>query len=118
MFEDFGGAPTPFPAADVYETEADFVIELEVPGYEEKELAVDLTDHALRVTGERTTETETKDKSFLRRERLESSFERCFTLPPDVETDKLVASFGKGVLAIHAPKPKEIPPRKISIETK
>jgi hypothetical protein len=44
---DVGLAPALLPAADVYETAGEFVIELEVPGYEEKELGIEVTDHTV-----------------------------------------------------------------------
>ena len=55
MLEGWGVAPAPLPAADVYETEKELVVELDVPGYEEKELVLEVTDHTLTITGERTT---------------------------------------------------------------
>jgi HSP20 family molecular chaperone IbpA len=43
MFEEIGFAPTLLPAANVYETDEEFVVELEVPGFEEKELGVEVS---------------------------------------------------------------------------
>jgi hypothetical protein len=67
--------PVAVPATDVYETESEYVVELEVPGYEEKELGIELSDHVLTVTGERHEETGEDDKSFRLRERLEDRLE-------------------------------------------
>ena len=45
MLEGIGFVPTLIPAADLYETEKQWVVELEVPGYEEKELTIEISDH-------------------------------------------------------------------------
>ena len=102
MFDEFGFAPTVLPAADVYETKDEFVVELEVPGFEEEELGIEVTDHTLLVKGERR---EAKaEKEFRLRERLEERFERRFYLPAGADTEKVKAKFGKGVLEVHTPK--------------
>ena len=53
MLEDFGVGPEPLPAADVYETEKEVVVELEVPGFDDNELKLEVSDHTLTVKGER-----------------------------------------------------------------
>jgi HSP20 family protein len=93
-----------YPAADIYETADEFVVELEVPGFEEKELAIEVTDHTLSVKGEHEETTEKQEKTFRLHERLEQTFERRFALPETVDAEKLTATFEKGVLELHAPK--------------
>jgi HSP20 family protein len=116
MLEDWGVAPAPIPAADVYETEKELVVELDVPGYEEEELALEVTDHLLTITGERKLEKEEKEKSFYLHERLEKHFERRFTLPTEVDTAKIAATFRTGVLEVHIPKIEQVRARKIEID--
>jgi HSP20 family protein len=115
MLEGFGFTPGILPAADVYETEKELVIELEVPGYAEDDLSLELKDHSLTVKGTRKEVTEEQQKTFRMHERLEREFERTFALPIDVDTEHVTASFDKGVLAMHAPKLGITPPRKIAI---
>lgn len=115
LFDEIGFAPSPLPAADVYETADEFVVELEVPGYEEKELAVEITDHTLAVRGRREKTKEEETKEFALHERLEREFERRFSLPIDADVEHLKATFGKGVLEVHAPKIKKTEPRKLAI---
>ncbi len=115
MFEDVGVAPAAMPAVDIYETPEELVVELEVPGYEEKDLGLEVTDHTLIVRGEVKEVKEEKEKTFLLHERLERTFERRFQLPVDADTGKLAATFKKGVLEIHAPKVGEAKPRPIAI---
>ncbi len=115
MFEDVGFAPILPPAADIYETENEFVMEVEVPGYEEKELGIDIFDHTVRVTGERKEAKDEKEKSFHLRERLEQKFERRFELPVEADTEHVRATFGMGVLEVHAPKLAISKPQKVEI---
>jgi len=115
MLEDFGVAPAQLPAADLYETEKELIVELDVPGFDESELALEVTDHTLIVKGERMEEKEEKDKVFYLHERLEKHFERSFTLPVDADIDRMQAKFGTGVLRVHVPKVEAAKPRKIEI---
>ena len=114
MFGDIGLLPT-IPAADVYETKDEFVLELEVPGYEEKELEIETSDHTVVVKGHRAATMEKEEKVFRLHERLETEFERRFQLPPEADTTHMKAVFTKGVLEVHAPKTPDAKPRKIAI---
>ena len=118
LFEEAGFFPTVGPAADVYETGDEFVVELEVPGFEEKELEVQVADHTLVVTGERKGETEKHEKTMLLRERLEREFERRFTLPATADDEHVTADFAKGVLTLHVPKADESKPHRVAIGKK
>jgi len=115
MFEEIGFAPTLAPAADIYETDEEFVVELEVPGFEEKELGIELSDHQLTVKGERAEVKEQEDKTFRLRERLERAFERRFVLPVEADTERIEAKFHQGVLEVHAPKVEISKPKKVAI---
>jgi HSP20 family protein len=115
FFDDAGIAPAPLPAADVYETEGEYVFELEVPGFDEKELAVEVSDHTLTVTGKRTETKDEKGKTFSVHERLAKEFERRFVLPADADAGRLGAEFKAGVLTVHASKDKASKPRKVTI---
>jgi HSP20 family protein len=114
MLEGFGVAPAPLPAADLYETEKELIVELDVPGYDEKELSLEISDHTLTVTGERVEEKE-EEKAFYLHERPEKYFERSFTLPVDADLDRMTATFDTGVLKVHVPKIEAARPRKIEI---
>jgi HSP20 family protein len=119
MFSEFlPFMPTVTPAADVYETEKEFVVELDVPGFAEKELDVEVTDHTLIIKGERKEEIEKVEKELRLHERLEATFERRFVLPVETDSEHLSAMYGKGVLTVHVPKTAAITPRKVEISKK
>lgn len=116
--DELGLAPAALPAADVYETESEYVFEVEAPGFEESDLSVEVTDHTLVIRGEQAEEKETKDKVFRLHERLATTFERRFELPSETDSGKVAAQFAKGVLTVRAPKPKPAKPRKVTIAKK
>jgi HSP20 family protein len=115
FFEDLGFVPALTPAADVYETDGEVVVELEVPGFDEKQLEIEIRDHTLSVIGEREEETERKEKTLRLRERLEKRFERRFELPTDVDGEHVKAEYAKGVLTVHVPKTAHQKPQKVEI---
>jgi HSP20 family protein len=115
LFEEIGFAPVLAPAADVYETGDEFVVELEVPGYEEKELSIEVSDHTLAIKGARERTKDEMTKEFALHERLEREFERRFVLPAEADTEHLKAVFTKGVLEVHAQKVQTAKPKKVEI---
>ena len=63
FFEDIGFFPVMLPAADVYERNGEFIYELEIPGFDEKDLTIEISDHVLAIKGERKEKTEKPDKA-------------------------------------------------------
>jgi HSP20 family protein len=108
------GIPLP-PAADVYETEHEYVVELEMPGYEEKELTIEVLDHTLTIKGEHEATVDETEKTYRLHERLEQEFERRFELPPTVDMDTVAATFKAGVLELRAQKVEVAMPKKIPV---
>jgi HSP20 family protein len=103
------------PAMDLIEAEDHFLLKADLPGLGEDDVAIEVQDNVLTVSGERKTEHERKEKGFYRLERSFGRFSRSLTLPEGVDADRISASFDKGVLAISIPKPEERKPRRISI---
>lgn len=115
LFEEIGFAPALAPAADVYETDEEFVVELEAPGYDEKQLSIEVSDHTLSIKGVREQTKEEKTKEFALHERFAREFERRFVLPSEADTEHLKAVFAKGVLEVHAQKLQTAKPKKVEI---
>ena len=115
-----GELGTLMPRLDVSETDNELEISAELPGLDEKDIDVSLTKNVLTIMGEKKMEKEEKKKDFYRRERSYGYFKRNIPLPMDVDTDKVDATFKKGVLTIRLPKTgeakKEV--RKIAVKSK
>jgi HSP20 family protein len=93
--------PMSWPNIEVNETDKQVSIIAELPGLEEKDVEVELSDGTLAIRGEKKTETEDKDRLFS--ERYYGRFERRIPVD-DVEQDKVSASFKNGVLTVTLPK--------------
>jgi HSP20 family protein len=117
LFETVGMLPTVAPPTDIYETDKEFVVELEVPGFDEKELAVEVSDHSLIVRGEHKQEAETSEREHLLHERLERRFMRRFELPADSDSEQVSATCEKGLLTLRVPKAMPTAARKVEITT-
>jgi HSP20 family protein len=92
------------PRVDLSETNKEIRVSAELPGMEEKDIDVSLTRDTLTIEGEKKEEKEEKDKDYYRMERSYGSFTRSIPLPVEVDTDKVQATFKKGVLEITLPK--------------
>jgi HSP20 family protein len=104
------------PPVDVYEDESGVELKMEVPGIDEKDIDIRLENNVLTVRGERKLEKEEKQDNFHRVERQYGSFSRCFTLPATLDTEKVSASYDKGVLKIALAKRAEAKPKQIKVE--
>jgi|SRR5919201_1028404 HSP20 family protein len=103
------------PAMDLVEADDHFVLKADLPGLSEDDVAIEVQDGTLTVSGERKAENEKREKGWYRLERSFGRFSRSLTLPEGVDADKIEASFDKGVLEIRIPKPEERKPRRITI---
>ena len=92
------------PAVDVYETEKDLVLTAELPGVQEEDMSLTLLENVVSLKGERKFERDVKQENYFRIERNYGYFCRRFTLPCEVEADKITASFDEGVLKVVIPK--------------
>ncbi len=95
------------PAVDIVEKDNAYEVTAELPGMDEKNIEVKLANGGLTIRGEKQEEKEEKRKDYHLHERHFGSFERYFTLPAGVDTDKIEASFKKGVLSVTLPKKPE-----------
>ncbi|MBK7293207.1 MAG: Hsp20 family protein [Holophagaceae bacterium] len=114
---DYGpGAPTAFmPSFDVKETPDAYQFRADLPGILEAELEISLEGSRLTVAGKRDEESMKEGERIHLSERSHGSFSRTFTLPEDVEGEKVVAELRNGVLTLMVPKRPEVRPRKINV---
>jgi HSP20 family protein len=104
------------PAMDLVETDDHFVLRADLPGLGEDDVAIELEDNVLTVSGERKAEHEDTREGFYRLERASGAFRRSLTLPDGVDAEGISAKFDKGVLEIRIPKPAEHKPRRVAIQ--
>lgn len=103
------------PVVDVVETPDEYLIRAELPGVTKDQVKIDLKNGVLTLTGERKEEKEEKGKRFHRVERSYGSFMRSFTLPSEVDEQKISADHRDGILSIHLPKSPSAKPRAVEI---
>lgn len=92
------------PVLDFSENKDFFIVTMEVPGLDPKDIKISLQDQILMISGERKKEEEEKDERFYRIERSYGAFTRSIRLPMPVEEHRVNAIFKNGVLTISIPK--------------
>lgn len=106
------------PAANIRNLDDKYEIHLALPGYKKESIELSVDDNTLTVEAEEVKESEVTE-GYTRKEFFQSSFERSFSLPQDVDEDKISAKFTDGVLIVsigrhdHDPKVRR---RKIDIK--
>ncbi|KGE01584.1 Hsp20/alpha crystallin family protein [Rhizobium sp. YS-1r] len=106
------------PAVDVVEKDDAFEVSAEIPGIDQKDIKVTLSNGFLTIRGEKQEEKEDKQKEYHVSERRYGSFQRSFQIPDGVDADKVEASFKKGILNIKLPKSAEAKKNERQIEIK
>ena len=110
------GAPAAFmPSFDVKETPDAYQFKVDLPGIVEADLEISLEGTRLTVAGKREDEAIKDGERLHLSERSHGTFSRTFTLPEDVEGEKVVAELRNGVLTLMVPKRPEVRPRKINV---
>lgn len=92
------------PPADVYEDGSAVTIKMELPDMEQKDIEIRVEEQVLTVKGERKHSQELRKENYHRIERYFGPFQRSFSLPGDLDTDRIGASCDCGVLTIVIPK--------------
>lgn len=109
------------PKVDVRETDKAYVMDVDLPGVTEKDVEINLKDRVLTIASVQEADREDKKKEgkeeYIIRERRTACFSRKFTLPEDIETEKVSAEFKNGVLTITIPRRPEVQPRQIAIKS-
>jgi HSP20 family protein len=112
-----GGVQRGFvPPVDIWETEHDVVIELDVPGVHAENLSAEVVEGQLVVTGERQNDGDAVRR--YRSERWQGRFVRSFSVPQGIDGDRIRADYTDGVLRLTLPKPEEARPKRITISGK
>lgn len=104
-----------YPSVDIHEKDKELVLNAELPGVEEKDVDVEVEGNTLSIKGKREMEKETKEEDYHRIERSYGSFCRSFTLPANVDADKIKAEMDNGVLKVTMPKKPELKPKRVKV---
>jgi len=129
LFDDFFNRPwvdwfngdlpsrlTSTPFVNISEREEDYLVSLAAPGLKKDDFKINVEGSMLTISSEKEESTEEIEEKFTRKEYSYSSFERSFTLPDEVNKDKIDAQYKDGVLEILLPKKEEA--RKLGISKK
>jgi HSP20 family protein len=103
------------PALDVHDEKDNLVVQVELPGMKKDEIDISLHDGVLTISGERKTEREQKEGETFRSERYFGKFQRSVTLPTQVDTGKVQATYKDGVLTVSLPKAEAAKPKQIAV---
>jgi HSP20 family protein len=106
------------PAFDVRETEDAYLIEADLPGFDEDDVDVSVSGNRLTVSGKRENKSENKRESYYYSERSYGSFSRSFVLPDGTDSERIEADMKNGVLTLQVPKAAATQPRKIQLSKK
>jgi len=103
------------PTVDVEEDDKSIRVKAEIPGIDEKDLDVKIENNILTLSGEKKEERKEEKKNYIFSERKFGSFSRSISLPEGIKTDKIKATFKKGLLNIEIPKEEVKESKKIAI---
>ncbi len=95
------------PSVNITENKDEYNVSLAVPGMKKDDFKIDVDGNMLTISCEKDETKEEKDKKYTRKEYSYSSFSRSFTLPDEVNREKIDASYGDGVLKISLPRKEE-----------
>jgi HSP20 family protein len=125
LFDDFfsftparreGAAAVWAPAVDIREDAGNYIVEAELPGMKKEEIAVELEHNVLSIKGERKFERKQESENYHFVERSYGTFYRSFSLPKNVDGERISAEYKDGVLHVAIPKKEEVKPKKVEIK--
>ena len=106
-----------FPAINIWTSEEGQVITAEMPGFDTKDIDINITADKLILEGERKPDSVIEDAKYHRQERSHGKFSRSIQLPFMVDTNKVDASFKDGILEISLKRAEVDKPKKITVKS-
>jgi len=104
------------PSIDISETDKQFIVDVEVPGINKKDIELNLENNMLTISGERSFNKEEEGKQYHRVESHYGTFNRSFRLPENVDSDSIKATYNNGILNITVDKSEEKLKKQIEIK--
>jgi len=99
------------PRVNIVESNDDFKLEMQAPGFDKKDLKIEMVDDTLTIRGEHTEDEQKEETRWNRREFSRTAFERSFVMPHSVKADAIKAEYVNGVLQVTIPKSEEAKPK-------
>ena len=103
------------PRMEVEENEQDFLLNVEVPGLNKKDIDISVKDNVISISGERKEKVHKKESQYHLNEIRYGRFCRSFQLPNNVDVDNIKGNWKEGILTVKIPKTELAKPRKIEI---
>ena len=118
----FGVVGRVFPV-DIYETDADYVVEALLPGVKPEDVQITAVRATITIHAAIKPLRQPKEKTntagfYVRQERYEGEMSRTIELPTEIDAEKVTATYEHGVLTLHAPKVEAAKPRQIPVQVK
>ena len=95
------------PAVNITENKDSYLVSLAAPGMKKEDFRIDVDGNMLTISSEKEESKEEKDKKFTKQEYNYSSFSRSFTLPDQINKEKIEAKYEDGVLKVTLPHKEE-----------
>ncbi len=100
----FSGKALTLPRVNISEDRGVYYLEVVAPGLHKKDFKIDIDGKILTISGKKEENKEEQEENYTRREYNYSTFSRSFTLPEEVEQDKINATYDGGILKLTLPK--------------
>jgi HSP20 family protein len=116
FFNHFLHSFTGAPSIDIHETEDELIATCDIPGVENKEnIQILIDNYTLSISGVTEKSHEVNEKNMHRKERFVGRFQRSVSLPLEVSSTSVKASYKNGVLRVHMPKVKSGNKKRIDV---
>ena len=99
------------PRVNIVEGPEEFRLEMQAPGFDKKDLKIEMVDDTLTICGVHAEEEQKEETRWTRREFSRAAFERSFVMPQSVKADAIKADLVNGVLQVTIPKSEEAKPK-------
>jgi HSP20 family protein len=106
------------PAIDIAEFDREYRVNVELPGVSKDDVKITMQGNILTIRGEKKRQEYDKDVNLHRSERWFGTFQRSFTLPTTVRSDRIEAQYADGILTINCPKAEEAIPKAIDVKVR
>jgi len=106
------------PAMELVEKASEYLVKAELPGVKKDDVDISVSDNVLTIKGERQETAGVKDEEIQYCEITYGSFSRSFTLPSQVDADRITATYENGILEVTLPKAMAVLPKKIEVKVK